>query len=71
MWWHHTGTISDRLEVMFLFSWLLVSPACMCLGYSYAELEQGALEYIKKRHECSLVESIGRRDHQYLDRGKN
>ena len=49
---------------MFLFSWLLVSPACMGLGYSYAELEQGALEY-------SLVESIGRRDHQYLDRGKN
>ena len=32
---------------MFLFSWLLVSPACMGLGYSYAELEQGALEYIK------------------------
>ena len=55
MWWHHTGTISDRLEVMFLFSWLLVSPACMCLGYSYAELEQGALEYIKKGMSAVLL----------------
>lgn len=55
MWWHHTGTISDRLEVMFLFSWLLVSPACMGLGYSYAELEQGALEYIKKGMSAVLL----------------
>lgn len=40
--------LSAGLEVMFLFSWLLVFPACMRLGYSYAELEQGALEYIRK-----------------------
>ena len=39
---------------MFLFSWLLVSPACMGLGYSYAELEQGALEYIKKGKSAVL-----------------
>lgn len=36
------------LEVMFLFSWLLVFPACMKLGCSYGELEQGAFEFIKK-----------------------
>ena len=40
---------------MFLFSWLLVSPAGMCLGYSYAELEQGALEYIKKGMSAVLL----------------
>ena len=50
--------LNAGLEVMFLFSWLLVFPACMHLGYSYAELEQGALEYIKKGMSAALLSLV-------------
>ena len=46
------------LEVMFLFSWLLVFPACMKLGYRYAQLEQGAFEYIKKGMGAVLLSLV-------------
>lgn len=50
--------LNAGLEVMFLFSWLLVFPACMALGYSYGELEQGALEYIKKGMSAALLSLV-------------
>lgn len=50
--------LDTGLEVMFLFSWLLVFPACMRLGYSYSELEQGAFEYIKKGMGAVLLSLV-------------
>jgi len=36
------------LQAMFLLSWLFVYPACMVLGYSFRELEEGALNAIRE-----------------------
>ncbi|MBS6956038.1 MAG: Na+/H+ antiporter NhaC [Enterocloster asparagiformis] len=40
--------INAPIQPMFLVAWLLVYPACMHLGYTFKEVDNGAMESIKK-----------------------
>lgn len=40
--------IKAPIQPMFLVSWLWVYPACMYLGYTFKEIDEGVMESIKK-----------------------
>ncbi len=43
------------ITIMFLFSWLIVVPAAMSLGYNNDEIETGAYEIAKKSFNSNMI----------------
>lgn len=47
--------LSAPIQPMFLIAWLFVFPACMRLGYSFQEIDDGVMESIKKGMGAVLI----------------